>query len=525
MSLFSSCASLEMSLKPKVVVIGAGIAGLSAASKLRKSGQVEVCVLEASERVGGRIHTGKIGDNKVEFGAAWIHGTVENPIFDLACDLQLLDKSDINKEWVNENSRAKPKITTQLHPNIDDQLLTEVWNVFYNLISETEDLSKMQSLSKGVTDSKMTVGGYLNQGFESYLDSCTSDAAETKALKRDLFSFLQERECNSTGSNSLTDLNLEEFGEYVYLDGSDFCPIPSGYDNIVKGLQVELNSDSFLCKHEVTRINWTSSSESDTPKRPYPVTVLCSNGKSFEADHVMLTMSLGVLKEKHSSLFCPSLPTDKINAIQRLGFGYVGKIFLEFEEPFWSSDECSIHLVWEDKKNGQNEVVNAEHDWDDQECNIIEAEEVNSPWVRRLFSLYTTHPGSNVLLAWFQGNTAAHIESTPPQEVGQFCLAAIKTCTTLKSLPRLVNVHTTQWVTNPWTRGSYSFLSREARGSDFDCLASPHPCVSAGSKDIPALQLMFAGEATHRQFYGTVHGAYLTGVREAERLLKYLNCN
>lgn len=42
-----------MSSKPKVVIIGAGIAGLCAASKLHKSGQVEVCVLEASERVGG----------------------------------------------------------------------------------------------------------------------------------------------------------------------------------------------------------------------------------------------------------------------------------------------------------------------------------------------------------------------------------------------------------------------------------------------------------------------------------------
>ena len=93
-----------MSSKPKVVIIGAGIAGLSAASKLLKSGQVEVCVLEASERVGGRIHTGKIGQNTVEFGAQWIHGTVGNPIFDLACDLRFLQKSNLDKKWVNEDS-------------------------------------------------------------------------------------------------------------------------------------------------------------------------------------------------------------------------------------------------------------------------------------------------------------------------------------------------------------------------------------------------------------------------------------
>ena len=128
---FSLCFTSDMSPKPKVVVIGAGIAGLSAASKLHKSGQVEVCVLEASERVGGRIHSGKIGENKVEFGAAWIHGTKGNPVFDLACDLGLLSKSD--KEWMNEDSRTKSKINTQLGQHIDDQLLTEVWNVFYSL--------------------------------------------------------------------------------------------------------------------------------------------------------------------------------------------------------------------------------------------------------------------------------------------------------------------------------------------------------------------------------------------------------
>ena len=125
-------------------------------------------------------------------------------------------------------------------------------------------------------------------------------------------------------------------------------------------------------------------------------------------------------------------------------------------------------------------------------------------------------------MAWFQGNESSHVESTPPEKVGQLYLAVIKKCTSQNSLPRLVNVHVTQWVTNTWTRGSYSFLSREARGSDFDCLASPLPYGSDGEKGIPALQLLVAGEATHRQFYGTVRGAYLTGIRGAERLLKYL---
>ena len=494
-----------MSSKSKVVIIGAGIAGLSAASKLHKSGQVEVCVLEASERVGGRIHTGKIGENTVEFGAAWIHGTVDNPIFDMACDLQFLHKSDLDKSWVSEDTLEKPQsvATTHLQKPINDQLIAEVWDVFKNLISEAEDLPKMRNFTK---DIEMSVGDYLHQGFQSYLDSCTSDTATTRKLKTDLFSFFMERECTDSGCNSLYDLNLLNFGEYVHLDGSKSCPIPSGFDRITKALATGLPSGFVHFQHEVTEINWVDSSEWGEPRSScHPVKILCGNGRTFDADHVIVTVSLGILKEKHSTLFRPSLPTDKIAAIRDLGFGYVGKIFLEFERRFWPSDEYSLPLIWEDKESLKNK-----------------AETSNCPWVQRLYSWYTTRPGANVLFSYFRGNESLQIESTPPQEVGKQCLEAIRKCSTLESLPPIVNVERTQWGTNPWTRGSYSFVSKAASGSDFDTLASPLPCKSAGTEGVPALQLMFAGEATHRYFYGTVHGAYLTGVREAERLLKHL---
>ena len=254
----------------------------------------------------------------------------------------------------------------------------------------------------------------------------------------------------------------------------------------------------------MTEINWVDSNESDEPQSSCrPVKILCGNGRTFDADHLIVTVSLGILKEKHSTLFRPSLPSDKIAAIKDLGFGYVGKIFLEFERRFWPSDEYSLPLIWEDKKNLKNKA----------DC----------PWVQRLYSWYTTRPGANVLFSYFRGDESLQIESTSPQEVGKQCLEAIKTCTTLESLPPIVNVERTQWATNPWTRGSYSFVSKAASGSDFDTLASPLPCKSSGTEGVPALQLMFAGEATHRYFNGTVHGAYLTGVREAERLLKHLS--
>lgn len=207
----------------------------------------------------------------------------------------------------------------------------------------------------------------------------------------------------------------------------------------------------------------------------------------------------------------PTLSACKINAIEKLGFGFVGKIVLEFEDRFWSRAECSIPVLWEDREFCKEDIY------------LSDVQILNScSWVHHLYGFHTTRPGSNVLLAWFRGNEALEIEKSSVQEVAEIRLATLKRCTSLKSLPRLLNVYVTDWVTNPLTRRSYSFLSKEAKGSDIDSLASPLPHVSADNKGIPALQVMFAGEATNRHYYGTVKGAYLTGIREAERVLEYL---
>lgn len=509
-----------MAKRSKVVVIGAGVAGLTAASKLYQSGQVEVCVLEASERVGGRMHTVTMGETKVEFGASWIHGTVGNPIFDLACNLKVLNKDDINKTWIHQGSRCKPEIVTMPYPYVDNQLLTEVWDVFHKLLSETEDVAKMKSFKENFKQTtclpKMSVGEYLNHGFQSYLESCLSDKDEVLAMKKNLFRLFKERECINIGCHSLFDVNAEEFGEFNYFEGSDHCPIPGGYDNILKALQTQFDIKCIHFNHAVMQVDWTTNYEEPSQKCHNPVKVLCSNGEAFEADHVILTVSLGVLKENALSLFNPPLPVEKISAIQNLGFGCVGKIVLEFEKPFWSTDEYSIHVIWDEEEFNNHGFNNGLLS---KERGIFH----DHPWVRCVFGFTTSCPGSNILLAWFHGKEARQIESTSTQEIAQICFAILEKCTSLKSFPPLLSVQVTQWATNPLTQGSYSFLSKGARASDFDCLASPLPPLSSVNKSgLPALQVMFAGEATNRHYYGTVHGAHMTGIREAERLLEYL---
>ncbi len=68
----------------KIVIIGAGASGVAAATKLIKNGFTSVMLLEAENRIGGRINTVPFGDNVVDVGAQWCHGEKDNVVFELA---------------------------------------------------------------------------------------------------------------------------------------------------------------------------------------------------------------------------------------------------------------------------------------------------------------------------------------------------------------------------------------------------------------------------------------------------------
>lgn len=75
---------------------------------------------------------------------------------------------------------------------------------------------------------------------------------------------------------------------------------------------------------EVRNIDWNSNE----------VIIKCADGTEYQAEHVLFTITLGVLKKQHLTLFTPKLPQKKVTAIDNTAFGTLGKIFLEFEEPF-----------------------------------------------------------------------------------------------------------------------------------------------------------------------------------------------
>lgn len=78
---------------PHILIIGGGIAGIAAARRLFDHGYTNLTILEAENRIGGRINSVKESGSLFELGAQWCHGEDGNEIFNLVKNLNLLDAS------------------------------------------------------------------------------------------------------------------------------------------------------------------------------------------------------------------------------------------------------------------------------------------------------------------------------------------------------------------------------------------------------------------------------------------------
>lgn len=117
-------------VEPKrVIVIGAGIAGAASARTLKDAG-IDVRVLEASDRIGGRIHSSTQWGAPVELGAAWVHSRKGNPITGLAAasGLTLVPtdyENEITRDTVTGRKSARANAAAARLSDLTDQLAEE----------------------------------------------------------------------------------------------------------------------------------------------------------------------------------------------------------------------------------------------------------------------------------------------------------------------------------------------------------------------------------------------------------------
>lgn len=114
-----------------VVIIGAGAAGLAAATRLLSHNLTNITVLEAEDRIGGRVNSVPFGDAIVELGAEWVDGQKGNVVYELVQDLDLLGEFETGIEILFSDGKS-------ISGGRGEELL-EIFMELANSIGEIED--------------------------------------------------------------------------------------------------------------------------------------------------------------------------------------------------------------------------------------------------------------------------------------------------------------------------------------------------------------------------------------------------
>ena len=187
-------------------------------------------------------------------------------------------------------------------------------------------------------------------------------------------------------------------------------------------------------------------------------------------------MPLGVLKN-NAITFSPVLPADKADAIAKTSMGNVNKFLLLWKTAFWDTNLQYIGYTPE-TKGKFNYFMNMKK--------------------------FTP---ANGLMTFAFGNYADLTERMSDSEISAEVMLHLKSIYG-NSIPNPSDVFRTKWGQNVHSFGAYSYATNGTTTADFDTLAK---AVNN--------RVFFAGEHTNRAYRGTVHGAYLSGLREADKII------
>ncbi|KAI9834753.1 MAG: hypothetical protein M1819_002839 [Sarea resinae] len=270
----------------------------------------------------------------------------------------------------------------------------------------------------------------------------------------------------------------------------EHAEVIGGYMQVPRGIWQSPNKLDVWFSQTVQGIKYNPHDRSNPGESS---SVICDNGEIIEADRIVLTAPLGVLK-KGSIKFEPQLPDWKLGATQRLGYGTLNKVVLVYEEPFWDKDRDMFGLLREPE---DPDSLNQE-DYVRQRGRFY------------LFWNCLKTSGVPMLVALMAGDAALQTETSDDESLVKEVSDELRKVFVSVLIPEPSEVIVTRWGNDPFACGSYSYVGSEARPDDYDQMARP-----IGN-------LHFAGEATCGTHPATVHGAYLSGLRAASEVLESL---
>jgi len=288
------------------IVVGAGVAGLTAARLLSRSGR-SVAVLEARDRLGGRVWTDRSDGRVTDLGASWIHGVTDSPVAAAAKAFGMRTvEFTVGSYQPDSRPIAYYGPDGERLPGADARAFVEDIRAADATLAEVIAASDPRASYRDVTEAALDRQGW--------------DRDRAQRVRE----FLEHRSEEQYGA-WIEDLAAHGLDDDS-IDGDEVV-FPDGYDHLAthlaRGLDVRLD-------HVVARVRWS----------PEGVDVVTDRG-DFTAATAVVTVPVGVL-QSGGLMFEPPLPEPNARALGRLRMNAFEKIVLRFPTQFWDHDVYAI---------------------------------------------------------------------------------------------------------------------------------------------------------------------------------------
>ena len=444
-----------------VVVIGAGAAGLAAARALHEAG-IDVEVLEARDRIGGRVFTvtDPYTTRPIELGAEFIHGRA--PELQQLLDQASLASADVcGTRWAATRSGLKPL------------------NGFWERLDRAMRLLDPKGPPEG--------GHYKRQADRSVDEVFRARPGGSRLARERTLARQYVEGFHAADPHLVSARAIAEGGS----PGDDIrerrlAHVVDGYDRVITWLAGPLSTRIRLSSI-VTAVRW----------KPRRVVIEVARRKPLTARAAIVTVPLGVLQarpdRRGAIAFEPELRA-KAHALNHLAMGAVVRVVLRLNARFWA-DETFANTHASEGIERMSFLHTSDRDF--------------PTW-------WTTYPfTSPLIVGWCGGPRARTILEQPSAVITNCAVNALArqcglTSRRMRSMVEEAWMH--DWLHDPFSRGAYSYA--KVGGVDAPAmLARP----LGGT-------LFFAGEATDSEgATGTVHGALASGRRAARQVQRALN--
>jgi monoamine oxidase len=432
------------------------MAGLAAALRLAEAG-CPVTILEARHRVGGRIFTLRPAgcDLPIELGAEFIHGLAPEIWEPLQAAGSAITEVE-GESWCVTHGKLLPC-----------QFFSQVDAIFDKMDDRSADESFLR---------------FLRRNFPDSADDVKLQEAKRRAIE--YVSGFNAADPALVGVHWLVrGMQAEE-----RIDGQRAFRTRNGYDQLVKifcrkleRLEVKIHTNTV-----VEQVRWQRSKieiNAQTAEGP----------RRFAAGRVVVTLPLAVLKAKAGELggvrFEPSLPQDKMLAMDKLEMGKVIRVVFRFRQRFWDR-VSSVHA-------SDRTLSNLSF--------LLSQDELFPTW-------WTALPSkAPMLTGWAPFRSAEQLSGRDKAWVIEQGLKTLSELLAVGPQPLrdlLEDAYFHDWQNDAFARGAYSYGKVGA--------ANAQETLAAALDDV----LYFAGEHTDTAGHnGTVHGAIASGYRAARQIL------